>query len=892
MTAHDVLQLSPRLEQGFAAAVALGIVVLGIAAVRTHRPRAPVALGRAELAWLGVILAAAAFTRLVGARQWLTVPFSFSELTPLYVADMIDRGVLWQEVLARFGQYQAGSIDKSATVLPVAAAFQLALGPSLHLPVLIGALYGVASVVLAWLLGRSSVGPSFGLVFAALMVASPLQLVWSRLGGIHATSVTHVLLTLWCAYLAGRRRSVALAIVAGVVIWATLYQYYAARVAIPLALAFLIAGLHDGRASGIRASAVLAVTMLTLVAIYAVSRPPGLKQTLWPSFAGYVGNRGEQTLAEAVRASMAPMLDEAPKTFRRYFRADRTVAEPDTPVIRLGMQNGGLCLAPIALLGLVGCVRAVVRLRTGWPWLLFALAGLVVPLLSLTTARRFVVFDAAWCALAASGLLGILHSPLCRGLSSRGLVALAAIVLALLAGWSFATVVVLHGVVAPRHFQPIPFGESGLGDGLTCRRCMQAAWEMRDDVAHGRLVVLFDTDLMRENPTFPGGLPLYGRLAALEAGRPTHFLEFYPMMANRGVPPLEHGRYFDPVTTDFAAYAIARIEDAHADAIVWHFERPTQWETWLAERLAAAGGEAATFSTALSVVPGIRVTTPWSAREAAFAVLRELGPQSDGAGCVDLEAIENADHPFPILGVAGPVESATAPPKWMVATWSKVALDAFTSADAALPIGLGFESATRTVHELDQAGNDVVYELASGAQTAHQTSLIGIGLGCAVRAGSAWWAVNPTTGALLTTDPSAGALPTGRWTGIANDGPGRIVLASADQQLVEFDLGTRRELRRFPAVVSPSRRAMVGECSLLAAGTDWYASANPMTSRLTAYQRDGRRLGSLDAAKLRPSLGPLSAIAASGPYLAVVQGGRVATTRIRVAPECLAPGTR
>jgi hypothetical protein len=890
MTAHDVLQLSPRLEQGLAAAALLGVVLLGVVALaRPRRSARPGMRGRAELAWLAVILAAAAFTRLLGAREWLTVPFSFSELTPLFVADMIERGVLWQEALARFGQYQAGSIDKSATVLPIAATFQLVLGPSLDLPVLIGAFYGVASVLLAWLLGRSVVGPSFGLVFAALLAASPLQLVWSRLGGIHATSVTHVLLTLWCAYLAGRRRSLALAIVAGLVVWATLYQYYAARVAIPLALAFLIAGLRDGRASLLRGAAVLAVTMLTLVAIYAAARPAGLKETLWPSFSGYVGNRGERTIGEALRESVAPIVAEAPTTFRRYFRADRAAAEPDTPVIRWGMQYGGLCLAPIALLGLIGCLRAVVRCRSEWPWLLFAAAGLAVPLLSVTTARRFVVFDAAWCALAASGLLAILHSPLSRAVSARGLVAIGAVVLALVTGWAFATVVVLHGVVGPRHFQPIPFGESGLGDGLTCRRCMQAASEVRDDVARDRLVVLFDTDLMRENPTIPGGLPLYGRLAALEAGRPKHFVEFYPLMANRSVPPLERGRYFDPATSDFAAYAIDRIEDARPEAIVWRFERPTQWEMWLAERLAGAGGEATTFSTALSVIPGVRVTTPWSAREAAFAVLRELATEPGRERCLDLEAIENADHPFPILSVAGPAERATTPPHWMVGSWSKVALDDFASADGARPIGLGVDGVSRRVHELDQAGNDIAYDLAAGSRTTQPTALIDVGLGCAVRAASAWWAVDPTTGTLRTTDTSGGALPAGRWSGIANDGPDRIVLASGDQQLVVFDVRTRHEVRRFPAVVSPSRRATVGECSLLAAGTEWYATANPMTSRLTAYDREGRRLGSLDAAKLRPSLGPLSAITASGPYLAIVQGGRVATTRLRVAPECVAP---
>jgi hypothetical protein len=893
MTVQDVVELSPRLEQGLTAATLLALVLLGVlAVVRPSRRPATLVLGHAELVWLAVIVAGAAFTRLVGARTWLTVPFSFSELTPLFVADMIDRGRLWTEALARFTQYQAGSIDKSATILPVAAAFQLVLGPSLHLPVLVGAFYGVASVLLAWLLGRTMVGPAFGLVFAALLAASPLQLVWSRLGGIHGTSVTHVLLTLWCAHLAGRRRSLVLAIVAGLLVWATLYQYYAARVAIPLAFVFLVAGLAAGRASVGRVLAVVAATTLTLSAIYAVARPAGLKEAIWPSFSGYVGNRGERTIGDVVRASVAPMLAEAPTALRRYFRAQRVVAEPDTPAVRWGMRFGGLCFAPIALLGLIGALRALVRPRA-WPWLAFAAAGLAVPLLSVTTARRFVIFDAAWCALAASGLLAIVHSPLCRALSGRGRVVLTAVVLVLVTGWSFATVVVLHGVVAPQHFQPIPFGESGLGDGLTCRRCMQAAWEIRDDVAHDRFVVLFDTDLMRENPTIPGGLALYGRLAALEAGRAKDFLEFYPVMANRTVPPLEHARYYDPTTESFADYAIVRIEDARPEAIVWHFERPTQWEQWIAERLTAVGGVATTFSTALSAVPGLRVTTPWVARDAAYGLLRELAAATEPGRerCVALEEVARTDRPFPLLAVAGPAEpTSTQPPHWTVATWSQVALDDFVGA-AGFPAGLGVEADARRVHALDQAGNHVVYDLASRSRTTQPVALTDVGLGCAVWAGSAWWAVDPTTGALRTSDPSVGALPAGRWTGIAIDGPDRVVLAAADQQLVVFDVAALREVARFPAVVSPSRRAVVGECSLVAAGREWYATANPLTSRLTVYDRGGRRLGSVDAAKLRPTLGPVSAIAASGSYLGIAQGGVVTTVRIDVAPSCIPTAT-
>src|SRR5437879_5439547 len=84
--------------------------------------------------------------------------------------------------------------------------------------------------------------PAGALLMAGLVAASPLQLVWSRLGGLYIASVPHVLLVIWVSWEAGRRRSVLLAIVAGLAAWASLYYYYAARVAIPLGLIALLAG--------------------------------------------------------------------------------------------------------------------------------------------------------------------------------------------------------------------------------------------------------------------------------------------------------------------------------------------------------------------------------------------------------------------------------------------------------------------------------------------------------------------------------------------------------------------------------------------------------------------------------------------------------------------------
>ena len=106
-------------------------------------------------------------------------------------------------------------------VLPVLVALQTLVGPRFGLPVLCGAVFGTLSVVLAWALGRRMRSAAFGLAFAALVACSPLEVTWSRLSGFVVAATTHVLLALLVGWECGRRGSVLLALVAGLVAWAT-----------------------------------------------------------------------------------------------------------------------------------------------------------------------------------------------------------------------------------------------------------------------------------------------------------------------------------------------------------------------------------------------------------------------------------------------------------------------------------------------------------------------------------------------------------------------------------------------------------------------------------------------------------------------------------------------
>src|SRR5262245_22116120 len=173
-------------------------------------------------------------------------------------------------------------------MMPVAVAMQAALGPSLHLQLLVGAVWGVLAVVLAWLLGRQSRSPEFGLALGVLVAASPLQIAWSRLGGLHIGGGVHVLLVLWLGYLAGKRGSILLAVLSGVGAWASVYHYYSARLALPLAFVGLVAGAYAARQHRGRTVALVATAALSLVAAFFVLSADAAWSTFWPDYLGYV----------------------------------------------------------------------------------------------------------------------------------------------------------------------------------------------------------------------------------------------------------------------------------------------------------------------------------------------------------------------------------------------------------------------------------------------------------------------------------------------------------------------------------------------------------------------------------------------------------------------------
>src|SRR5262249_45846737 len=157
-----------------------------------------------------------------------------------------------------------------------------------------------------------------------------------------------------------------------------------------------------------------------------------------------------------------------------------------------------------------------------------------------------------------------------------------------------------------------------------------------------------DTDLAREDPTAPGGLQLYGRVAALAAGEARRFEDFYSLLENvdwTSDPPRGQRRY-DRASSPFG-YLDESVRRTEPQTIVWDFRHPTQWEHVLAGRLEAAGGTRVPIDTPSladraarppeQTLSSIQIRTPRTAWPKTLEVLTGmLGVGLPNPGCATL----------------------------------------------------------------------------------------------------------------------------------------------------------------------------------------------------------------------------------------------------------------
>src|SRR5262245_5152466 len=837
VTALHWLEMSARIEQILIVLGALAALTIVVASIRGRGrpvPAIPPIPRRQELILLLGIVVLAALLRTLFATSEHQPRWFFPESGVADAAALLMKGGVWTRWKGTLSSTQANWPGESAVMVPVNALAVATLGPSLEPPQYAGSLCGVVAVVLAWLLGRAVVSPAFGLTFAGLVAVSPLQITWARLGGLQIAAVPQTLLVLWLAYRAGTRRSIALAFLAGAVAWMSIYHYYAGRVAIPLSVLAMVAGM---RAAGCTRWRWLALS-LCLGAGFAITGAliaglPALT-SLWPRYGGYVGNRSEGTSGELLQSVDDNLRRQLVPALRAYFWTGRA-DDPNTlwerpatglgTVLDPGLTHGGLCLLPVTILGLVGLAR-LKRLNAWYLWIALALSGLALPVLSTSTARRFLIFDLAWCALAAHGLIALARMRPLVEASPRARRTLFAGALLALATWSGGGLALLCAALPPAHGTRIPFGESGFGDGLTCLGCAHDGRRWGHEIAAGSLVVLVDSDERRENPTSPAGLRVYGRLAALSAGEPERFIDLYSALRNvdrettiPGTLQLYPSDVESPLT-----YLDAQIRKGDAGTIVWEFRHPTRWQLALANRLQAAGGTPVSLAEpplgvpggrpAEKGVPSLQIRKPRSRWPEARQALEQFLSLDAEPGCAALVRRGLSDQDNHVLSVLGSLPRQGAPPLWIVGSYNFVSVGT-NKITVPEPVAMGVETregSTPVVRLLDRHGG----EMRSGdrvpaARTQVPALPSSIEHACAAFARDTWWVVDALNGRLSAAPAPPWPLPDGAWTGIAASGD-LLYLGSADQEIQVLDTGSGKVVRRFPAAVAPGWGLRLGDC--------------------------------------------------------------------------------
>ena len=126
--------------------------------------------------------------------------------------------------------------------------------------------------------------------------------------------------------------------------------------------------------------------------------------------------------------------------------------------------------------------------------------------------------------------------------------------------------------------------------------------------------------------------------------------------------------------------------------------------------------------------------------------------------------------------------------------------------------------------------------LRSGAQ---------VGTNCAARVGADWWLVDPVHGWLMSST-AVDWIPSRPWVGVASDGDGRLLLASADQHVAVLRPENRTVEAEFPAHVWQSYRYFDwGACPIVRMVDGYVASIDPESTSMAVYSLHGDEVASL-----------------------------------------------
>jgi len=801
---------------------------------------------RAELSCLAIVLSFSVAYRLTGLSHPLTPAFWDSVVNTL----MMDRMMKGPGFLSTFKllltSYQGHShfIYRGA-LLPIATLLQRVLGPSLELQGYIGAVFSLSSITLAWIFGRLYRGPLFGILFAAFLSTSLIQLLWSRVGGTYLGGIPNILGVLILGFEAGRRNSILLAILGSLLTWLSLLNHYQARACFPLVYVALAAGAVR-RERAFRTIAVQgALVTLVLAAVYVGLNKGDVGTMFWPIMGGDVGNQGEATLHELIQKNLAASAVRLRECLNILFVAHRGSLQG----WGWGLEKGGMLLLPAIIFGVVGLAFALVRITRDFLPLAITVLGMAIPVLSYADARKLLVFDLGWQFLAAVGLYEVLHHRVLAARSRKTLVLAGGVGFALMGAWGFGAV---SSTTLRAGTLEMPFRQFVLplfGERFDSPRTFQVARLWEGWIRQGLAVVYVDTDNVANN------FATYGAVAALAAGREAYFQPFYPLDVSAALGPKNLSELFggDKLFSELLAQTLHQMG---ARGVVWWFERPTRWQEWLIDEFGRHGGIAQRWPPA-SVdgtwgKPSTYVVLEGEALAKALAALDALDIARGGGGnlCVELSPVEHWPLPSPFVNAVARVHGTAD-------SWVVVANDRLYSG------GQIVQSRGRAIAVSSSEGTELAVMDATGTETRlsvdpHNllqqratTPVVPVrgrdfvGANCAARVGNDWWLVDPLEGRVLSNQPTDW-IPARPWVGVAGDGAERLILASADQHVMILRPAAREIEHEFPAHVWESYKLFdFGSCAVIRLLDGYIASFGMSNSLLALYTMSGDQVASL-----------------------------------------------
>lgn len=868
-----LLQYSAPIEQTACVVAAVGLclaVLLGL----TRRSRSiDHTLYVDGYFLLGLGLIAGSLFRFADSNFALTAPFYFTQKLPI----RLDEGMWVQDPLgawlALFGNTQVHVAHESALYAGLAFAASRVTGFSTHLPHILGCCIGLSSIPLAWCVGMQIGGRRYAGLFAFLTAVSPLQIQWARIGGVSSLTVAYAYLVFCIGLAAGKRNNLLLTSLTAILSFGILYLHFGARPLLALAPVAIVAGAciqeHTCTRKRLAMHACVYVALFVAAAAIQETLTTGALE-IWPRYSSYFGGRGEQSVRDLWFSLWFSIHTNLEQTLRLYFIDGRTNTTP----WNWGVQYGGLTSVAILIFGGCGLLAGLWNLKRYWFLYVWAAAGLCVVVLSLPTARRYLLFDTAWCALAALGVLQI--ESLLRNwskITARGSIQLTNAVTVVVGLWSGGSVVVLNYAM-PDGVASISYADGLLYDGRSCRWCYKQGLRWTDQMRRGGAVVLVDSDLTRENPTSPAGLWLNLEIASHLSAKPGYALNLLPEIKKS----MTEGGYEDVFQS---TRSIAdRLEATGAKEVVWHFQNPTPWEHRLANLLSERGGVRVDIPTPLGDGRSFQIITPRLSRSSLIEMV-EIFLGADQASTAPLDVmpavrftLQAIDLPSSILADSRSTIFSISSQRFTSTALGEVFNKGFMAMTLRGQSALGLDS-DGYVRAISSQAHDYGREITPPEGSP-------IGSRCAVGYRKSWAAIDPRSGLGFGELFSDGTLPQRTWMAIGkNEQKSEIAVASTNGELWLVD-EARRSVRSFSMQVLPSYGLSSRECPELLIADTWLGAYSSLTGVLRTYDFSGHPLGHISIVSRIPQSYTVGVV---GDRLAIAGNPGVMLTDIAVAHQ-------